>query len=234
MAASLRARRQPVDDRPDHPVVQVSYVDAAAYAEWAGRRLPTEAEWEYAAGGGATATYPWGDEVSPDGDVMANTWQGRFPYRNDGAMGWVGTSPVGTFPANGFGLADMIGNVWEWTSTRYTMRHRRAGAERPGEKDRRAGAERPGEKDRRAGAERPGEKAVLRAVTGRRPQRQPDPQGRLPPVRARVLPPLPAGSTVLAIAGQCHHPHRVSLRRRPLTREAPHDDLVRGPRAPTM
>jgi formylglycine-generating enzyme required for sulfatase activity len=113
-----------IDDRLDHPVVQVSYVDAAAYAQWAGRRLPTEAEWEYAARGGASTTYAWGDEVAPDGNLMANTWQGRFPYRNDGAMGWVGTSPVGTFPPNGFGLVDMIGNVWEWTSTPYAARHR--------------------------------------------------------------------------------------------------------------
>ena len=114
-----------VEDRLDHPVVQVCYVDALAYAQWAGRRLPSEAEWEYAAGGGASTTYPWGEEASPGGELMANTWQGRFPYRNDGAMGWVGTSPVGTFPPNGFGLLDMIGNVWEWTTTRYTMRHRR-------------------------------------------------------------------------------------------------------------
>jgi len=118
--------RGTVEDRLDHPVVQVCYVDALAYAQWAGRRLPSEAEWEYAAGGGASTTYPWGEEASPGGELMANTWQGRFPYRNDGAMGWVGTSPVGTFPPNGFGLLDMIGNVWEWTTTRYTMRHRRA------------------------------------------------------------------------------------------------------------
>jgi sulfatase modifying factor 1 len=132
-----------VDDRLDHPVVQISYPDAAAYARWAGRRLPTEPEWEYAARGGAATTYAWGEQATVDGELMANTWQGRFPYRNDGAHGWVGTSPVGEFPPNGYGLVDMIGNVWEWTSTRYTMRHRRAGAERLGDEYRRAGAEAP-------------------------------------------------------------------------------------------
>ncbi|BBZ62320.1 formylglycine-generating enzyme family protein [Mycolicibacterium monacense] len=115
-------------DRPDHPVVQVAYPDAAAYAKWAGRRLPTEAQWEYAAHAGAATTYPWGDDPQPGGRLMANTWQGRFPYRNDGALGWVGTSPVGTFPANGFGLVDMIGNVWEWTTTRFSAHHRPDGA----------------------------------------------------------------------------------------------------------
>ncbi|ADU01012.1 formylglycine-generating enzyme family protein [Mycolicibacterium gilvum] len=113
-----------VDDRPEHPVVQVCYSDAAAYARWAGRRLPTEAEWEFAAGAGSTAVYAWGDEPAPGGQLMANTWQGAFPYRNDGALGWAGTSPVGTFPANGFGLVDMIGNVWEWTTTRFAGHHR--------------------------------------------------------------------------------------------------------------
>ncbi len=112
------------EDRLDHPVVQVAYSDAAAYARWAGRRLATEAEWEYAARGGATTTYAWGDDVAPGGQLMANTWQGRFPYRNDGAVGWVGTSPVGTFPANGYGLVDMIGNVWEWTATQFSAHHR--------------------------------------------------------------------------------------------------------------
>jgi formylglycine-generating enzyme required for sulfatase activity len=111
-------------DRLAHPVVQVAYSDAAAYAQWAGRRLPSEAEWEYAAGGGSATAYAWGDDVRPGGELMANTWQGRFPYRNDGALGWVGTSPVGTFPANCFGLLDMIGNVWEWTTTEYSGRHR--------------------------------------------------------------------------------------------------------------
>lgn len=108
--------------RDDHPVVQIAYPDAAAYAAWAGRRLPTEAEWEYAAGAGAATPYAWGDEPRLDGRLMANTWQGRFPYRNDGALGWFGTSPVGTFGPNSFGLIDMIGNVWEWTTTRYSER----------------------------------------------------------------------------------------------------------------
>ncbi|SOJ53446.1 Serine/threonine-protein kinase pkn1 [Mycobacterium simulans] len=112
-----------IADKADHPVVQVAYPDAAAYARWAGRRLPTEAEWEYAARAGTTTTYSWGDEPNPDGRLMANTWQGRFPYRNDGALGWMGTSPIGTFPPNGFGLVDMIGNVWEWTATEFSAHH---------------------------------------------------------------------------------------------------------------
>ena len=109
--------------RDQHPVVQIAYPDAAAYAAWAGRRLPTEAEFEYAAHGGTDTAYPWGEQPRLDGALMANTWQGRFPYRNDGALGWVGTSPVGVFPPNGFGLVDMIGNVWEWTTTRYSGHH---------------------------------------------------------------------------------------------------------------
>ena len=106
--------------REDHPVVMVAYDDACAYAAWAGRALPTEVEHEYAARGGRPpTTYAWGVEARPGGRVMANTWQGRFPYLNTGADGWVGTSPVGSFPANDYGLADLIGNVWEWTTTLY-------------------------------------------------------------------------------------------------------------------
>lgn len=110
-----------VDGMEDHPVVHVSSRDANAYARWAGRRLPTEAELEYAMGRDhPEARYAWGEEVRPEGRLMANTWQGAFPYRNDGAAGWRGTSPVGTLPANGLGLVDLIGNVWEWTSTPFT------------------------------------------------------------------------------------------------------------------
>jgi len=117
-----------IEGREDHPVVQVALEDAMAYAAWAGKRLPTEAEFEYAAQGGARsgrsgATYAWGDEAQPGGQLMANTWQGAFPWRNTGAKGWVGTSPVGTFPANGYGLFDCIGNVWEWTIDVYAERH---------------------------------------------------------------------------------------------------------------
>jgi formylglycine-generating enzyme len=88
-----------IEEESDHPVVQVAYADAEAYANWAGRRLPSEAEWEYAARAGSTSTYAWGEEVRPAGQLMANTWQGRFPYENTGAHGWVGTSPVGVVSA---------------------------------------------------------------------------------------------------------------------------------------
>ncbi|MBM6402987.1 formylglycine-generating enzyme family protein [Phycicoccus sp. CSK15P-2] len=111
-----------LEGRDEHPVVLVSYEDALAYAAWAGRDLPTEVEAEYAArGGGPATTYAWGEQPDPGGRIMANTWQGRFPYRNTGAKGWAGTSPVGAFPANGYGLVDTIGNVWEWTRTLYLV-----------------------------------------------------------------------------------------------------------------
>lgn len=106
-----------------HPVVHVSYEDAAAYADWAGKALPTEIEWEYAARGGRPpTTYAWGEEMTPRGRMMANTWIGEFPWRNDDARHPL-TSPVGSYPPGGWGLVDMIGNVWEWTSTPWTPSH---------------------------------------------------------------------------------------------------------------
>lgn len=103
-----------------HPVVQVSYEDASAYAAWAGKSLPSEAEWEFAARGGLDgAVYPWGDESMPEGRPMANSWQGAFPWQNTLEDGYERTSPVGAFPANGYGLYDVVGNVWEWTLTPY-------------------------------------------------------------------------------------------------------------------
>ncbi|WP_206614411.1 formylglycine-generating enzyme family protein [Chitinophaga barathri] len=104
----------------DHPVVQVSWYDAVAYCEWAGKRLPTEAEWEYACRGGLSEKeYAWGDEVTAGNRFMANLWQGGFPYENKVLDGYYGTSPVSSFPPNGYGLSDMIGNVWEWTADWY-------------------------------------------------------------------------------------------------------------------
>jgi formylglycine-generating enzyme required for sulfatase activity len=105
-------------------VTQVAFPDAEAYAAWAGKALPSEAQWEYAARGGLEhATYVWGEEFAPGGVLMANTWQGEFPWHNEMTDGYARTSPVGAFPANGYGLFDMAGNVWEWTTDYYAPRH---------------------------------------------------------------------------------------------------------------
>ncbi|MFE2550145.1 formylglycine-generating enzyme family protein [Streptomyces sp. NPDC059355] len=116
-----------MNGRERHPVTQVAYEDALAYAAWAGKDLPTEAEWEYAARGGLdSAVFPWGDDFAPKGRRMANTWHGRFPweYLPAGKTNPApGTTPVGSYPANGHGLYDMAGNVWEWTVDHYTARH---------------------------------------------------------------------------------------------------------------
>ncbi len=119
-----------IEGLDDHPVVHVAWADVAAYAAWAGGDLPTEAEWEYAAGGGAAepAEFAWGAELTPGGVHMANVWQGEFPVLYLAADGYENTAPVGSFPPNAFGLSDMIGNVWEWTSDWY-------GAHQPGAAD---------------------------------------------------------------------------------------------------
>ncbi|MFI8608119.1 formylglycine-generating enzyme family protein [Pseudomonas sp. NPDC077649] len=115
----------------DHPVVHIAYRDALAYAHWQGKDLPTEAEWELAARGGLErAEYAWGHEFTPEGRHMANTWQGSFPSVNELQDGYLRTSPVRAFPANGYGLFDMIGNVWEWTSDWYASGHE-ADAKKP-------------------------------------------------------------------------------------------------------
>lgn len=109
-----------LDGRADHPVVHVGADDAAAFAAWAGKRLPTEVEWEHAARGGSVTTFPWGSELEPEGRHLANVWQGDFPSRNTCEDGFFTTCPVHAFPPNGYGLHNMIGNVWEWTADERT------------------------------------------------------------------------------------------------------------------
>ena len=183
----------------DHPVVHVSFSDALAYAQWAGKDLPTEAEWEFAARGGLDgAEFAWGDEFTPGGKHMANTWQGEFPQQNLDDDGYERTSPVTAFPPNGYGLHDMIGNVWEWTtrlvrrrSTR-PMRRRRAAFR----------------KTRAAAARR-------RSYDPCQPEHQDSAQGaerRLASLRAELLPPLPAGRAPCRAGRYLDQPRRLPLR----------------------
>lgn len=123
-----------VDSRLDHPVVHVSWYDAVAYCRWVGRRLPDEAEWEYAARGGLEGkVFPWGDEREPSGEHRMNVWQGRFPGHNTCADGWYETAPVDAYEPNGYGLYNTCGNVWEWTDTSF-------GSARPGDRVTRGGS----------------------------------------------------------------------------------------------
>jgi len=113
-----------IDDRLQHPAVHIAWDDAVAYAKWAGKRLPTEAEWEWAAKGGSEhMIYPWGNDQPDKAIDRANFWQGSFPYLNNKLDGFAGTAPVRSFPANGYGLYDMAGNVWEWCHDKYDLRH---------------------------------------------------------------------------------------------------------------
>ena len=114
-----------------HPVVHIAYEDALAYAKWRGRDLPTEAEYEYAAHGGTSTTYPWGDTFAIRSKMMANTWQGAFPFQNTAKDGFVSTSPVSCFPANGYGLYDMVGNVWQWVKDPWQQSHAQQASEPP-------------------------------------------------------------------------------------------------------
>ncbi len=120
-----------IEGKDNHPVIHIAYQDANAYAKWRGRSLPTEAQWEFAALGGRDASEDWSKPFDKDGNPTANTWQGIFPIINSRDDGYETTAPVGCFPANGYGLKDMLGNVWEWTRDWYRRGHRREAAQNP-------------------------------------------------------------------------------------------------------
>ena len=181
----------------NHPVVHVAFGDALAYAQWAGKELPTEAEWEFAARGGLDgAEYAWGDEFTPGGQHMANTWQGEFPRQNLNEDGFERTSPVTAFPPNGYGVHDMIGNVWEWTTDWYSPKHEADAPKACCIPENPRGGREDGSYDPCAAADQDS------------PQGH---QGRLASVRAELLPPLPAGGAPCGAGRHVHEPSRVSM-----------------------
>ena len=197
LAAALRPGSH-IGGLDDHPVVQVAYRDAEAYAKWAGKELPTEAEWEFAARGGLDgAEFAWGDEFTPGGRHMANTWQGNFPNENLRADGWARTSPVRAFPPNGYGVHDMIGNVWEWTTDWYSTKH---------EADAPKACCIP-TNPRGAG------RRQLRSAPAGHPHPAQGAQGRLAPLCAELLPALPPGGAPCRGSRHLDQPCRLQLRR---------------------
>ena len=186
-----------VGGRELHPVVHIAYADALAYARWAGKELPGEAEWERAARGGLDGkVFAWGDEFAPKGRMMANTWQGEFPWQNLMSDGFAGTSPIRRFAPNGFGLYDMTGNTWEWTSDWFSARAPSA---------RSVATELLCPREA-AGSHR------SRQLRRRRDDSAEDDQGRLAPVRAELLPALSPRRPAGAGRRLVHFAHRLSMR----------------------
>ena len=180
--------------------MHVAYRDAEAYAHWAGKELPTEAEWEFAARGGLDAAeFAWGEEFTPGGRQMANTWQGAFPHENLKTDGYARTSPVTAFPPNGYGLYDMIGNVWEWTTDWYSTRH-----EVHAENSCCGVAKNP-----RGGTE----ERELRLLPAEHPHSAQGAQGRLTSLRAELLSALPPRGAACRAGRHLDQPRRVSLHR---------------------
>ena len=193
--------RSSISGLDDHPVVHVAYRDALAYAKWAGKDLPTEAEWEFAARGGLDgAEFAWGDELTPGGKQMANTWQGAFPHENLKLDGYERTSPVTAFPPNGYGVYDMIGNVWEWTTDWYSTQTRGRCPQ---------GLLYPGESARRPRG------SQLRPLHAQHQNPSQGTQGRFAPVCAELLPPLPSGRASSGAGGHVDEPCGVPLRNSP-------------------